>query len=209
MTQNTDGSNAPTEVSANRHVIARIHPMGLGSSIFLLSVALFLLLDNLISKGWSDPAAFASENHRRLTVILDFPFAGQALVLGTASLLVLLLFQFALLAFRRFEDVIFEDGRLFYVSRPWLGKTPKAAVAAVRWVKPQHETKLNSGTKNIEVLHVTRTGGGKSLRAVVLRPWFYRERPGQIAANFEACGFHFKTPATTRDLPIWERHSVE
>lgn len=209
MTQDTGGSYRPTGMTANRHVIAHIHPIGLGSSIFLLSVALILLLDSLINKGWSDPATFATENHRKLLLILDFPFAGQAITLGTASLLALLLFQFALLAFRRFEDVVFEDGRLFYVSRPWLGKTPRAAVAAVRWVEPQHETRLNSGTKNIEVLHVARTRGGRSLRTVVLRPWFYREGPGQIAANFEACGFHFKTPTTPRDLPIWERHGVE
>lgn len=209
MTQEIDSSCTPSDEASKRYVIARIHPIGLGAAIFFLVVGSILLLDTLNSEGWLNPAAFASENHRGLAVIMDIPFAGQAMTLGMVCFLALLLCQFILLAFQRFEDVVLEDGRLFYVSRPWLGKTPKAAVAAVRWVKPQQETMMNKGTKNIEVLHVSRTRSGKSLRTVVLRPWFYREGAKQIAANFEACGLGFKTEVGTHASPIWERQGVE
>jgi hypothetical protein len=178
--------------------------MKLGAVIAAAAAAapLSVLLSILNRNGWANPEVLLL--HSRRWSLFEIPFVGHAVTIALAGLVGFLLVQFIALSMQRFEDVVVESGRLYYATRPWLGETPVASIAAVRLAKPEHKNVLTRGSDNIEIVHAARRGG-RTARTVVLLPWFYREGLGEIVANLQACGVEFRTPPPTSDRPIWDR----
>lgn len=190
----------------SRRVIARVDPMKLAAVIAAAAAPLIVLLNILNANGWENPEALAF--HSRRWSPLEIPFVGHAVTVALTGLVALLLVQFIALAMQRFEDVVVESGRLHYATRPWLGETPLAAIAAVRLAKPERQNAITRGSRNIEIVHRARQNG-RAARTVVLIPWFYREGVGQIIANLQASGIDVRTPSATATAPIWDREPVD
>lgn len=111
-------------------VIARANPIILGTGWMLLGAGLLLHVRVLDKYGWRNPEAFVGLPSSRHAWFYDIAFIGHAIAAGLALLLAVVTFKLALPAIRGFNDVIVENGRLHYASRPWMGKSAVSDISA-------------------------------------------------------------------------------
>ncbi|MBB3890397.1 hypothetical protein GGQ61_001094 [Phenylobacterium haematophilum] len=184
-------------------VIARANPIILGTGWMLLGAGLLLHIRVLDKYGWRNPEAFVGLPSSRHAWFYDIAFIGHAIAASLALLLAVVTFKLALPAIRGFNDVIVENGRLHYASRPWMGKSAVSDISAR--VVPSYQGGLLFRSDNLEIVHVVRRPSGRKPRIIRLKSLYYFETAQQMAANLEACGVEVRGRPPEQSAPIWER----
>ncbi|WGU38786.1 MULTISPECIES: hypothetical protein [unclassified Phenylobacterium] len=192
-----------SEPAGAAKVIARANPIMLGTGWLACGVGLLIHIRVFEAQGWLNPEAFVGLQETRQAWFYDIAFFGHAVAAGLALVLVVTTFKLALLAVRGFNDVMIKDGRLFYASRPWMGKTATSDIFA-RIVRSYQEG-LIFQHDSIEIVHTTRRRSGRKLRSVRLSPLTHFETAEQVAANLEACGIEIRRRPSAQAEPIWDR----
>ena len=188
-------------------VIAHANPLMLAATLALFGVGLLLHVPTLNDNGWLNPEAFVGVISSRKAWFYDIPFVGHAIVAVLAGFTGVATLKLALLSARGFKDVIFDRERLYYASRPWMGKSAKSDIF-VRVLPPSEQGLLSSN--GIEIVHLVRRRSGKERRSVRLKPTLqYLESLEQIVANLEACGIEVRGRPSPASQPIWERDRTD
>ena len=192
-----------SEPAGASKVIAHANPITLGTGWMVLGVGLLFHIQALDKYGWLNPEAFVGLKSSRHAWFYDIAFVGHAIAASLALLLAVVTFKLALPAIRGFNDVIVENGRLHYASRPWMGKSAVSDISAR--VVPSYQGGLLFRSDNLEIVHVVRRPSGRKPRIIRLKSLYYFETAQQMAANLEACGVEVRGRPSEQSVPAWER----